>query len=52
MYACICQPFFPIRLQIGMQPIHLAAAGGKSRIVDMLIDDYHVDPQAQVMILL
>jgi len=35
-----------------MQPIHLAAAGGKSRIVDMLIDDYHVDPQAQVMILL
>ena len=37
-------------LQIGMQPIHLAASGDRTRIVDILVDEYHVDPQAKVNI--
>ena len=32
-----------------MQPIHLAASGDKTRIVDILVDEYHVDPQAKVL---
>ena len=32
-----------------MQPIHLAASGDKTRIVDILVDEYHVDPHAKVL---
>ena len=35
-------------IQDGGQPIHFAASGGKEKIIDVLIDEYHVDPLEKV----
>lgn len=31
-----------------MQPIHLAALGGQTKIIDVLVDDYGVSPTSVV----
>lgn len=34
-----------INLQLGLQPIHQAALCGNAKLLDMLIEQFDVDPQ-------